>query len=98
MEKDDLIYTRCPNCGKFFINLEKNPSRFCSPECKTYYKTCINCGKYFVSVRNDNTKFCSPECGTNPEYLELKEQELQPDYLPNLLEETLDHQKESLLD
>ena len=98
MEKDDLKYTRCSNCGKFFINSEKDSPRFCSPECKTYYKTCINCGKYFASVRNDNIKFCSSECGTNPEYLELEEQEPQSDYLPNLLEETLDHQKESLPD
>ncbi len=98
MKNNNLKYTRCCNCGKFFLNTEKNPSMFCSPECTTFYKTCINCGKYFVSGRNDKTLFCSSECETNPEYQKLREQELQSDSPPNLLMEALDHQKESLPD
>jgi len=96
MEKKDLKYTRCSNCGKFFINTKTTTSIFCSLECSTYYKKCINCGKYFASERKSNKIFCSSECGSNPEYQELVDQELSPDPPSNLLTKPLDHQKESL--
>ncbi len=94
MDKNNLKYTRCSNCGKFFINTEKNPSIFCSPECSTYYKTCLNCGKYFVSERNSNKIFCSFECGANPEYQEVTDQDLQTDSFSNLLTEHPAHREE----
>ena len=98
MKKKDLKYSRCSNCGKFFINTKKNTSMFCSMECSTYYKSCIVCGKYFTSERNNNKIFCSSECGSNPKYQELKDQELYPDSPSNLLTETLDYPKEDLND
>ncbi len=94
MDKNNLNYTRCSNCGKFFINTEKNPSMFCSPECSTYYKACLNCGKFFVSERNSNKIFCSSECGTNPEYQEVTDRDFQADSFSNLLTEHPAHRED----
>ena len=64
MEYEDLIYLRCPNCGKYFV--QKKDNKFCSEDCKIYYKSCEACGKYFISGRETDEIFCSNNCGINP--------------------------------
>jgi hypothetical protein len=66
-EDKDFKYYRCSNCGRYFINEQEEGNKFCSEECKTYFKSCRACGNYFTSSRTDNGIFCSMECGTNPE-------------------------------
>ena len=69
MDENDNNYSRCPNCGKYFINTEAENKTFCSNECLYFYKTCIVCGSYFIASRTDNKIYCSEICGINPESL-----------------------------
>ena len=62
MKEKDLLYTRCPNCGRFFSNTQENENTFCSDECKIYYKSCEACGNYFSAARTEGAIFCSSEC------------------------------------
>ena len=67
MKEKDLTYLRCPNCGKYFSNIQEKENKFCSEECRIYYKSCTACGNYFISSRTENKIFCSTECGISPE-------------------------------
>lgn len=77
MKEKNLIYLRCPNCGKYFTNKEEKENKFCSDECKIYYKSCAACGNYFASSRIDNKIYCSNECGINPYPQDLQKESLQ---------------------
>ena len=79
MEEKDLYYSRCPNCGKYFIPEEtaeeKQDEIFCSQECKNFYRACLSCGNYFRSSRSEVKIYCSETCEVNPE-LQIPLQEL----------------------
>ncbi len=94
MEDKDLTYLRCPNCGKYFTNEQDKENRFCSTECKIYYKSCTACGNYFVTTRSENNIFCSNDCGINPE-LQTPTQDSQE--IAQVSQEILQEQDLSLL-
>ena len=71
MEEKDFDYSRCPNCGKYFVPKEtaeeKQDTMFCSQECKKFYRACFSCGNYFSSSRSEVKIYCSETCEVNPE-------------------------------
>jgi hypothetical protein len=66
-EENDYIYSRCPNCGKYFPKENNFNIMFCSEECNIFYRTCKSCGDFFISSRNEIAIYCSGMCGITPE-------------------------------
>ena len=60
------IEVSCSACGKKFLTIARNPSRFCSNKCR-YESTkeeraCSVCGKIFFARKYDKTITCSSAC------------------------------------
>jgi hypothetical protein len=58
---------RCEDCGKLFVPLYYNHTRFCSKKCRYHSrlkrKTCIVCGALFIRTSKCQPRIsCSSEC------------------------------------